>query len=169
MRFRLFATSLLLCSLSTLSYALEKPTGRTILSVSGAIETTNTNDSASFDLNMLNALPQHTVVTENPWAEGVHTYRGFSVASLLEKIGNKGNLLQVFAMNGYMTEIPINDFLEKGAIFATHQDGKNMSIRNLGPIMVIYPFDSQPELRNEIFYSRSIWQINKIKSIVTTE
>jgi hypothetical protein len=68
-----------------------------------------------------------------------------------------------------MTEIPLSDFVVNGAIFATHQDGKPMSVRKLGPIMVIYPFDQREDLKSEVFYGRSIWQVDRIESIVLTE
>jgi len=154
---------------STSIYALEKPSSRVMLTVSGAIKITNSEQGAVFDMAMLQALPQYTITTRNPWAKGLHTYQGFSATDLLKSVGNKGTLLHVTALNQYMTEIPLNDFVENGAIFATHQDGKLMSVRNLGPIMVIYPFDEREDLKSEIFYGRSIWQVNQIESIVLTE
>jgi hypothetical protein len=166
-----FTLSVLLFSsiISMSCYALEKPSGRVLLTVSGAIDITNNNQEASFDMAMLRALPLHTVTTKNPWTKGVHTYQGFSAIDLLNQLDNKGNLLQVMALNEYMTEIPLSDFAENGAIFATHRDGMPMSVRNLGPIMVIYPFDLDERLKSELFYSRSIWQIRHIKTIDLTE
>nr|WP_272070134.1 hypothetical protein [Marinomonas sp.] len=160
--------ALLLCFSSSL-YALETPTSRTILTVTGAIKNTNSESGAIFDATMLNALPRHSVSTHNLWTDGLHTYEGFSALDLLNMLGNQGNVLQITALNDYMTEIPIADFAEQGAIFATHQNGKPMSVRNLGPIMVIYPFDTNETVRSDIYYSRSIWQIKHIKSIVVAE
>ncbi|MCV2402072.1 hypothetical protein OFY17_04135 [Marinomonas sp. C2222] len=168
MRF-LYIPLALILSFSSALYALDTPTGRTILTVTGAIKTTNSDQGAIFDMAMLNALPRHSVATHNLWTEGLNTYEGFAAADLLKLLGNKGNVLQVTALNDYMTEIPVSDFIEQGAIFATHQNGKRMSVRNLGPMMVIYPFDSNENVRSDIYYSRSIWQIKHIKSIITTE
>ncbi|NLQ17200.1 hypothetical protein HGG82_06115 [Marinomonas sp. M1K-6] len=151
------------------SEALPSPSGRVLLTVSGAIQQTNAGEEAHFDMAMLQALPQHTVTTHNPWAKGLHTYRGFSAVDLLARLESQGTRLQVTALNQYMTEIPLEDFTEQGAIFATHQDGKPMSLRNLGPIMVIYPFDQHEELKSEVFYGRSIWQIYRIKSVILKE
>jgi len=169
MRNRLSSFWLLFIFLPATSYALNIPKGQIILTVSGAIEITNAPNAAVFDLDMLQALPQKTITTGTPWVKGVHTYRGFSAVDLLEQVGNKGALLQVIALNEYMTEIPLVDFAEHGAIFATHQDGHRISVRNLGPIKVVYPFDTNPVLKTEVFFSRSIWQINKIKSVIITE
>jgi hypothetical protein len=155
--------------MSIASYAADEPKGRVLLTVSEAIGTTNLQQESAFDLAMLNSFPQYTITTHNPWTKGIHTYQGFSVADLLKQLGSTATLLQVTALNEYMTEIPLSDFTENGAILATHIDGKPMSIRNLGPIMMIYPFDENEELKSEMFYGRSIWQIDHIKAIVVTE
>ncbi|WP_394180696.1 hypothetical protein [Marinomonas posidonica] len=145
------------------SLALEQPKQRIILTVEGDFENTNANQAANFDLPMLTALPQYSVTTKNPWTKGAHSYRGFSAADLLETLKAKGTMLEVTALNKYMTKVPVEDFKINGAIFATHRDGVPMSVRNLGPIMVIYPFDHNPNLKSEVYYGRSIWQIQHIK------
>lgn len=155
--------------MSVMAYAAEKPKGRVLLTVSGAIDDTNPEQEFAFDLAMLATLPQHSITTHNPWTKGLHTYQGFSVLDLFPNLKNSGTIFQVTALNEYMTEIPLSDFSENGAIFATHIDGKPMSVRNLGPIMVIYPFDDHEELKSEMFYGRSIWQVDRIKVIVTPE
>lgn len=152
---------------STVS-AQEQPKGNTILVVSG-VASSGRVENIAFDLAMLETLPQHSVTTQNPWARGLNTYQGFSAVDLLALFDSQASLLQVSALNKYMTEIPIKDFVENGAIFATHQNGLPMSVRNLGPIMVIYPFDDQENLKSEVFYGRSIWQVSQIKLISSLE
>ncbi|UTV99498.1 hypothetical protein KDW99_20070 [Marinomonas rhizomae] len=154
---------------SVSTYAAEKPKGRVLLTVSGAINNTDSTQKSKFDLAMLNRLPQYTVTTHNPWTKGRHTYQGFSAIDLFPNLGNSNIILQVTALNEYMTEIPLSDFADNGAIFATHIDGKPMSVRNLGPIMVIYPFDEHEELKSEMFYGRSIWQVDRIKTTIISE
>jgi hypothetical protein len=160
---------LILGIMSITSYAADEPQGRVLLTVSGAINITNSEQESKFDLAMLNSLPQYTITTHNPWTKGLHTYQGFSAIDLLQRIGSSGTLLKVTALNEYMTEIPLSDFVDNGAIFATHLDGRPMSVRNLGPIMVIYPFDEREDLKSEMFYGRSIWQIDRITAVVVTE
>ncbi len=38
-----------------------------------------------------------------------------------------------------------------------------MRIRDKGPSFIVYPYDSLPELNNQIYYSRSAWQVSKMK------
>jgi hypothetical protein len=38
-----------------------------------------------------------------------------------------------------------------------------MAVREKGPLFIIYPFDSAPELKNARYYSRSAWQLKAIE------
>ena len=37
-----------------------------------------------------------------------------------------------------------------------------MPVTDKGPLFIVYPFDSNPELKHQLFYSRSAWQLNRI-------
>jgi len=37
-----------------------------------------------------------------------------------------------------------------------------MSVREKGPLWVIYPYDSDAKFRTEVIYSRSIWQLDRL-------
>ena len=41
-------------------------------------------------------------------------------------------------------------------------NGEILRTRNKGPLWVIYPWSEQPELRTQIVYGRSIWQIKEL-------
>ena len=41
-------------------------------------------------------------------------------------------------------------------------DGKTMSVREKGPLWLIYPFDDNADYRSEETYAHSIWQIARI-------
>ncbi|HCQ7773629.1 oxidoreductase, partial [Enterobacter kobei] len=49
------------------------------------------------------------------------------------------------------------------AILALKVNGEYMRIRYKGPSFIVYPYDSLPELNNQIYYSRSAWQVSKMK------
>jgi hypothetical protein len=44
-------------------------------------------------------------------------------------------------------------------------DGKTMSVRDKGPLWIIYPYDSSADYRTEVVYSRSIWQLDRIEAV----
>ena len=151
--------------LSSASFAapLPAPTGPVVLTVTGAIANTNNGAAAEFDMAMLDALTSHTTMTKTPWYDGVKTFRGPLGSALLETVGALGKTLKVLALNDYESEIPSTDFTDYAVILATTLDGKPMSIRDKGPIFVIYPFDEQPSLNNETYYGRSAWQVKSIE------
>lgn len=37
-----------------------------------------------------------------------------------------------------------------------------MSVRDKGPLFLIYPFDDNPDLFDEVYFGRSVWQIAQI-------
>ena len=48
-------------------------------------------------------------------------------------------------------------------ILATRMDGQLMSVRDKGPLFLIYPFDLDSGLYNEKYFARSVWQIKEIE------
>jgi hypothetical protein len=38
-----------------------------------------------------------------------------------------------------------------------------MPVQNRGPLFIVYNFDSDPELKNQKFYSRSVWQVARLE------
>lgn len=141
---------------------LTQPAGPVILTVTGAVGTANLADTAVFDLAMLDALPQHETATETPWFEGTVTFSGPLLADILAAAGAAGPVLRVIALNDYAADIPIEDVAAYPVILATRIDGVPISVRDKGPLFVIYPFDRHPELVNELIFSRSVWQVKAI-------
>ncbi len=154
-----------LCMTSVLSSAAElaKPKGEVVLTVSGAISNTNAEARAEFDMDMLKALPVSTFKTATIWTPAVSSFSGVSLKTLLAAVGATGNNLHSIAINDYAVEIPAADAVEDGPIVAYAMDDKPMSVRDKGPLWVIYPFDSKPVYKSEVIYSRSIWQLAKIE------
>lgn len=157
-----FAAALL--SVSPVAAAeLAKPTGKVILEVTGKIANTNDGTAADFDMQMLDALASRTTVTATPWYDSAKSFAGPTGKALLDAVGASGETLRVTALNDYVTEIPLSDFKDYPVILATTLDGEPMSVRDKGPIFVIYPFDEQPDLNNETYYGRSAWQVKSIE------
>ena len=71
-------------------------------------------------------------------------------------------MVTVTALNDYSAEIPIGDFLDHSVILASRLDGEELSVRDKGPLFVIYPFDLEPDLYNEVYFGRSVWQVTSI-------
>lgn len=142
--------------------ALPAPKGRTILTVSGKISSTNKGDTAEFDRDMLEAMGTESFTTETPWYPGAVKFEGVSLNKLMQQVGAKGQTLSVVALNDYSSEIPFEDFQKFNVILALKQNGEYMSVRDKGPIFIMYPFDSDPVLKHQTYYGRAVWQVAKI-------
>lgn len=154
-----------LAIIGTLAQARElpDPQGPVVLTISGNIAVTNGDGVARFDRAMLEALAQRTTTTHTPWFEGNRAFSGPLARAILEAVGADGETLRIVALNDYASDIPAQDFRDHPVILATHVDDQMLTVREKGPLFVIYPFDERPELFNEVYFGRSVWQIARIE------
>ncbi|WP_424987008.1 molybdopterin-dependent oxidoreductase [Microbulbifer sp. S227A] len=143
---------------------LPVPTGDIVLTVSGKLAHSNVDDTAQFDLELLEEMPVTRFETSTIWTEGTQVFEGVELADLVERLGLEGETLFASAINDYTVEIPLSDAAEGGPIIAYRIDGKEMSVREKGPLWVIYPYDKSSDYQTEVIYSRSIWQLDRIES-----
>jgi len=80
----------------------------------------------------------------------------------MKQVGATGDRVVVTALNDYTTEIPMEDFAKYKVILAIKRNGEYMPVRDKGPLFIIYPYDSDPELKSQTYYARSAWQVAKI-------
>lgn len=142
--------------------ALPIPSSEVILTISGNIANTNEGDTAQFDRNMLEQIGLVDITTTTPWFDGEVTFAGVLATDLLRLVGAQGETIRAIALNDYEVEIPLSDALDTGFIFAIKRNGEIMSVRDKGPIFVIYPFDSNSDLKNQTYYGRSAWQVTRL-------
>lgn len=162
---RMFIQTLAFAALAALPLAaqdLAAPEGEVILTVSGEISATNAEGAAEFDLAMLEALGTETIETTTIWTEGPQAFEGVSLKALAEAVGMEGATLRATAINDYAVEIPLTDAVEGGPIVAYRMNGAEMSVRDKGPLWIVYPYDASADYRTEVIYSRSIWQLDRI-------
>lgn len=155
-------TCALLFAAPALAEDLAAPTGEVVLTVTGAIGATNQGDAAVFDLDMLKAMGEVTFETSTPWTEGKQSFTGVPLDALLQAVGVTEGTLTAKAINDYAVEIPVTDAVAGGPILAYLQNGDPMSVREKGPLWVVYPYDLKDDYQAEVIYSRSIWQLSSI-------
>lgn len=154
------------CLASSALAELAAPTEEVVLTVTGTIAETNGGEGVAFlDRAMLGAMPRTIINTSTIWTEGTHSFEGVSLHTLIATLGIKASSLRATAINDYAVEIPLEDAVEGGAIIAYKIDGKEMSIREKGPLWVIYPYDDTADYRKEVIYSRSIWQLDRVQAL----
>jgi hypothetical protein len=133
-----------------------------ILTVTGKIAGPDAEKGVQFDREALEAIGLVTVETKTPWYDHVVKFEGVPLEKLMAKVGASGDRVVAVALNDYSSEIPIEDFAKYKTILAIKRDGQYMPVRDKGPLFVIYPYDSQPELKSHKFYSRSVWQVARL-------
>jgi len=141
---------------------LAQPLGEVVLSISGQIRRTNADARADFDLQMLAALPQTQLVTHTPWHQGSQTFTGPLLRDVLAEVGATGQRLVAVALNDYRCEIPVEDAVNFDVVLARLHNGEAMRVRDKGPLFIVYPFDSNAQLRSERYYARSAWQLRHL-------
>lgn len=67
------------------------------------------------------------------------------------------------AVDEYRAQIPFSDCLQFDMILAHQVDGQALTPKNKGPLFVVYPYDSKPELQSIRYYERSIWQLKSLR------
>ena len=148
---------------SGLVQALDKPSGPVVLRITGAVSQPNNLQQAHFDMSMLHAFEQHSFTTQTPWYNDPVTFSGPLLRDVLAAAGAKGERMSAVALNDYRTEIPFQDAIKYDLIVATTMNGQAMSVREKGPLFLVYPFDSKAELQAATFYNRSAWQLRSLQ------
>jgi hypothetical protein len=155
--------SILMAAVAGPAWALEAPEGPVVLTISGQIGVKNAGDTAVFDAAMLEALPQHSFTTRTPWYDKPVRFTGPLMADLLKAVQARGTVLEAVAINDYKVSIPMEDSRKFPLIVARLMNGEPMTVRDKGPLFVVYPFDSSRELRKLTFFERSIWQLKALE------
>ncbi len=109
------------------------------------------------------ALPSHETITDTPWTDGKPVWSGPLLRDIFAKAGiTAQDMVKVTALNDYAVTMPAADAFAIDVILATKRDGKALSVRDKGPLFIIYPFAKDDALRSELIYGRSVWQVRRI-------
>ena len=142
--------------------SLPEVEGPVILTVNGLDPAAHPGGSVELDVGRMDALGTIEIATSSIWTEGVHTYRGVPLWTLIDLLGIADRNLRLHALNDYSADFPAGEASEEAPILAFEMDGAPMSVREKGPIWVIYPYDHDADYRTDTIFSRSIWQLDRI-------
>jgi hypothetical protein len=117
----------------------------------------------SYDLAALKALGTASFETTTIWTEGKQRFTGVPLTVLFKDIGVTQGEVNAIAVNDYSVPIPVTDAVEGGPLLAFEVNGAAMSVRDKGPLWIVYPYDSKTDYQSETIYSRSIWQLNRLQ------
>jgi hypothetical protein len=156
-RFLLAAGFLGLGAVSPAGAQSEKP----ILTISGKVN--GDKGPVVFDRAALEQLGTIAIETTTPWHTGKVRFEGVPMAVLMKTVGASGTVVEAHALNDYSTVIPAEDFAKHNVILAIRKDGEYMPVRDKGPLFIVYPYDSDPDLKSQKYYGRSAWQVKELK------
>jgi len=158
-----------LCAVVALSLPASVLADEVLLTISGAVAANGAANGAetswTFDRAALQELPGRTVETTTIWTKGVQHFEGVSLDVLLNHVQAKGGVIRAVALNDYAVTIPTSDASPEGPIVAYMRDGAQMSVRDKGPLWIIYPYDANEAYQSEEIYARSIWQLNRLEIV----
>lgn len=142
--------------------ALPAPQGTVVLTITGKIGESTKDGAAMLDMSMLEKLPQRTFETSTPWDKSTVKFTGPLLRDVLALVKAQGQTIQAMAINDYKTSIPVSDATQHDMIVAHKINGQPIPIRTKGPLFIVYPFDSKPELKSTTYYGRSAWQLKSM-------
>lgn len=118
-----------------------------------------------FDREALDAMRQVTYRTSTIWTDGVREFRGVPLSEVLKDAGVESGRLLLRASNDYAAEMPISAVTPDVPMIALTIDGEPMSLRDKGPLWVVFPYDLSTVYQSEVVYTRSVWQLVKIEVV----
>ncbi|MEL6279399.1 MAG: molybdopterin-dependent oxidoreductase [Pseudomonadota bacterium] len=114
----------------------------------------------------LEAMAQVEVSTTTEWTDGVTRFVGPKIRDVLERAGlDEANAVRAIAANDYAVEIPVADLLTYDAILAMRMNGEPLSLRNKGPLWIVFPRDEHEALADPVFNTYWIWQLIRIEEL----
>jgi len=140
------------------------PTEPVVLTVRGRFGLAHAEAGVTFDIPTLEHLGLIRFTTPTAWTDGLVTFEGVLLSRLLEVLAVPGDVteLAMTALNDYQVAIPAADVRTWPVIIALKRDGQYMSVRNKGPLWVVYPRHAFPELEQAKHNSKWIWQLKEI-------
>jgi len=137
----------------------------TLLRISGQIVSPEGRDFVDLDRSELESLPQVTFETSTIWTDAAINFSGPALDDVLASVGAGQERILLFAENGYNVEFPREHLESAAPIIATRINGDPFSLREKGPLWLVFPYDSDPVYRTQTIYAYSIWQLTSIEVI----
>jgi hypothetical protein len=129
---------------------------------------TNATDPAQAEVRFseadLLALPQVTIRTRTEFTDGVVEFIGPLARDAVAFIETgAATTVHLVAANDYAIDIPLGDLADYEVILAMQANGERLTIRDKGPIWLMYPLDDHAELQDPMYNNRLIWQLTVIE------
>lgn len=95
--------------------------------------------SHSFTLEALATLDQHEIRRAITEGAPVQTYSGPRLTAVLDAAGVSLSDVQVWALDGYVEFIAVDEIATREPILALSRDGEALTLGGYGPVMLVFP------------------------------
>ncbi len=119
--------------------------------------------TVSLTLEQIAGLAQHELKEQPTSFPEPSVFKGPFLADVLKLAGATGGDLTASAADDYKVDITAKDIATFNPILAIEKDGVRMSPEEFGPFFVMWPFKEKPEIDNEIYQAKAIWQVMTIE------
>ena len=138
------------------SHAQKNDADKIVLTINGK------DKKHTLSMAAIKALPQQTFMTKTPWYPDSVKFSGPLLRDVLALAKVKGTDISAIALDDYKVQIPMSDAQQYDMILAHKINDEAIPVKTKGPLFVVYPYDSKPELQAFRFYERSIWQLKAL-------
>jgi len=123
------------------------------------------DNDVTFTREALMDLPQTSFETATIWSEGVNKYSGPLLADVLAAAEMPEGNLQLIAINDYNVNFPMDRVQDDAPIIALEINDQPFSVREKGPLWVMFPFDENTKFKTEDTFALSVWQLAQIEVV----
>ena len=143
---------------------IPRPGKSVVLTVVGATAGNTASGNIEFDIATLERIGLVRFTSKNRWYNEPMTYEGVLGSAFLDAVGvpDRATTIRATALNDYVVRIPIEDLRRWPVVLALKLNGKYMSIRDKGPIWIVYPNHVFEELGGPAHQGKWIWQLKEI-------
>ena len=137
-----------------------------ILTVSGRIGRTNTQDGKSYAFTTaeLRQLGDVTIRATNRYTRTAD-FTGPLLRDVLRYVRASpgATAIEVVTLDGYQQTLPISDVRRWDVVLAHTQGGKRLTVATKGPLWIMYPLDqNRAELDNNETTAKLVWSLTGI-------
>jgi hypothetical protein len=141
------------------------PAEQIVLRITGSVA----GGSISLDLATVQAFPQVTFTSVDPWVGASHEFSGVLLLPLLQRLGMAASatVVEVLAANAYKAAIRVPDMKDHPYLLVYRMDGKLMrdtpEMKKRGTLMIAIDFDARKDLDVEVYKHHLVWQVVAIE------
>jgi len=118
----------------------------------------------SLSLSDMDRFPQVEIRTATPWHQGLQIFSGPSLHAVLAAFDLTGATILAKAINNYESLLETAQTTPDYPILATRQNGTPMTVRDKGPVFIIFPYDRLGH-EDKALLRQSVWQLTVLTQI----